>query len=103
MSNVTTPDLIEEVEALLAKATPGPWLADRQSVRSPLGYLLQDNVAHGDDTYSNFTEADCALIARAPELLRRLVEEVKALRERLARLRKYEEAKNFGDAMFRED
>jgi hypothetical protein len=74
-----TNSAVDEARELLAKATPGPWEHDRLSVKCSTSYLLQDNVSHGDDTYSNFTEDDCALIARAPELLKALSDEVDRL------------------------
>ena len=115
----TEPDLVAEVEALLARATPGRWLwilnpkakqvhleaqdGPRQYVidfarwgmngaqpRFQVGGLMRDaqdcaaiveGRKHHATWYQTLDHPDANLIARAPELLRRLVEENKRLRE----------------------
>ena len=94
----TEKDLVAEVEELLAKATPGPWRwasADPDSRHGVLEYATGDDALWACDDVRILTDgsargeyspdidvmgADADLIARAPDLLRRLVEEVKRLR-----------------------
>jgi hypothetical protein len=50
------------------------WIARNHSVDIRLpdgtrGTLIEGDAAHGDDDYSDLTEADARLIAAAPELL----------------------------------
>lgn len=78
-TEATERDLVEEVEELLAKATPGPWNYSRGA--------RCYHVASADGTFETAcimfaggkgtSEGNAKLIAATPELLRRLVEEVK--------------------------
>lgn len=84
-TKTTERDLVEEVEELLAKATPGPWAVwdscswRRIGTRQP----YQDGNVICPITQSDghpdllAKREDLELAAAAPELLRRLVEEVK--------------------------
>ena len=88
------PDLIEEVEELLAKASKAPWshyygkLRPRFSVTIDEIHDARGGVVvawSGFDGLHKGTAFDNAeLIARSPELLRRLVDEVKTLRTQAA-------------------
>lgn len=94
------PDLVQEVEDLLAKVSRQPWTVGRVSrrrsaahvwVKTRAGAIVADvrNIGPitSDTEYgSETTESNAALIAAAPDLLRRLVEEVKRLRAHAADL-----------------
>lgn len=100
MPETTERDLVTEVEELLAKATPGPWevlAADDYFVEAPSATfkpspyvdanmeaptVCRTVVEVGNQT-EDCGEANANLIARSPELLRRLVEEVKQDRDLL--------------------
>lgn len=82
-------DLIEEVEELLAKATPGSWRAVAYVGKEPrhvaVGRFTEESPIASPDNPNGLVAyadlpANARLIAAAPELLRRLVEEVKAER-----------------------
>lgn len=86
ITETTEPDLVTEVEGLLAKVTPGPWGV----LPSNNGTLAHVETQEGTtaEQGQGFTVCsipkkrihDANLIAAAPELLRRLVEEVKRLK-----------------------
>lgn len=110
-TETTERDLVTEVEELLAKATPGPWVwefvGEFDSEASNAGGFTYQHIRAGylgvADTYHasgaqwpdgsvspprDGNAHDANLIAAAPELLRRLVEEVEKLRAENAELRK---------------
>lgn len=84
-------DIVEEVEELLAKATPGPWSHYYGKLRPQFSVMIDE--IHGargevvvawpgfDGLHKSTAFDNAELIAAAPELLRRLVEEVKRLRK----------------------
>lgn len=83
MPKTTERDLVEEVEELLAKATPGPRTLIRYEHGGGRLYRDGDSRELVADFYS---EGDRELYSRTDELLRRMVEEVKALRSDSAKL-----------------
>lgn len=102
-TETTERDLVEKVEELLAKATPGPWVwesvGEFDGEASNAGGFTYQHIRAGHlgvaDTYHasgaqwpdgsvtpprDGNAYDANLIAAAPELLRHMVEEVKRLR-----------------------
>lgn len=84
----TERDLLGEVEELLAKATPGPWAVwdscswRRIGTRDPFadGNVICPVTQRDGHPDLQAKREDLELAAAAPELLRRLVAEVKRLR-----------------------
>lgn len=81
------PDLITEVEELLAKATPGPWSNGSLTNDHPAVFGSDGSVAIAEIIGFPLrreaqAQANGSLIAATPDLLRRLAEEVKTLRSR---------------------
>lgn len=88
----TERDLVEEVEELLAKATPGPWEIEPVFISQQSGgachfgeYRFPFQVEDGHSkTYPRETaDANARLMTRSPELLRRMVERDKRNRQAL--------------------
>lgn len=78
---------IEEIEKLLSKATPGPWIQDGCKVRtpckkSPAGYDAFD-LSFETDLCDGKAYATAQFIAAAPTIIRQLLDENKKLREDL--------------------
>lgn len=111
MAKPTERDLIEEVEELLAKATPGQWWYDGYCyifARQPDGnchpmiadfdsdeaYLTRMRGVGAGLVENGQQEANAQLIAAAPDLLRHLVDENKALRAHVVDLNHDMEALN---------
>ncbi len=90
---------IEEIEARLEKATPGPWAPGKSYAAVVAPAITQ--ICYGDcdcdltctEAYGgkligeSFGGADAELVAHAPTDLRELVEEVKRLRTELAKFK----------------
>lgn len=80
----TAPDLIAEVEALLAKATPpcdcGSKHCNGKTELNGLRFVCASEYGM-DTTEYHIDDPEAALYEAAPDLLRRLVEEIKRLRE----------------------
>lgn len=80
---------IEEIEARLAAATPGPWEAafggTDALVKKPDG----SSISCGDIIYAHrYPKADATFIANAPDDIRYLLDELRAARKEIARVRK---------------
>lgn len=96
MPNDKQEDVVVEVRALLAQATPGPWSQSALVGGYVLGpkeveYQIVTALVEYDQDGEVHLEFDnsvnnMALIARAPELLKALADEVTALREQFARV-----------------
>lgn len=88
MPEPITDDLIPEVRAALAKATPGPW---RFGIGAPCHTGVWGtrpdanwNVCWTGDELTRYSSEDAHLIANAPAWLEALCDEVERLREAIA-------------------
>ena len=61
---------LEEIEAMLEAATPGPW-----------------EYEHSEDTYIQYCPEDARLIAAAPTIIKELVERVRLLKAALEEIK----------------
>lgn len=90
-------DIVSEARELLAKATLGPWRVERNTKRLEISPIRPDGqwvsmIAQvyksgrcNGSSYRMPAEANAELIARAPELLRQLCDEVERLRGEVAK------------------
>ena len=81
-------DIVKEVRGLLAKATPGPWMRISRAANMDeiCGVIARGSIANVSRWVSGVTGsleenvANAVLIARAPELIKALADEVERLR-----------------------
>lgn len=82
---------IEQIELLLSEATPGPWYAKHESNQQWCIYEKSKSEDQQFDLVDWVKQADAALIASAPTIIRQLLDVAKAAKHLTDYIAEFEE------------